>query len=99
MNLKFKIESSKLVEIIILGSIIGLLATGTYYRNEIWGSGINLWRDTAKKSPNKPRPAVNLSTALAQQGRFEEARMSLAEFKRRHPDYPVPASLRAWARP
>lgn len=86
MNLKFKIESSKLVEIIILGSIIGLLATGTYYRNEIWGSGINLWRDTAKKSPNKPRPAVNLSTALAQQGRFEEAKHELRRFLAENPN-------------
>jgi hypothetical protein len=36
---------------------------------------------------------------LRKRGKFEEAKTSLAEFKQRYPDYPLPASLKVWARP
>ncbi len=53
--------------------IIGLLAAGTYYRNEIWQSPLNLWRDCAAKSPDKTRPRNNVAVELIQLGRYEEA--------------------------
>lgn len=34
---------------------------------------------------------------LRRQGRLEDARASLAEFRKRYPDYELPASLRNWA--
>lgn len=37
--------------------------------------------------------------SLRKQGRLEEARTSFAEFRKRHPDYPLPDSLKDWARP
>lgn len=77
---------ARLLEIIICGIIVALLATGTYYRNEIWGTGISLWRDSARKSPYKDRPVINLSTALAQQGRFEEAKHEIRRFIEAHPE-------------
>ena len=36
---------------------------------------------------------------LRKQGKFEEAKTSLAEFKQCYPNYPLPASLKVWARP
>ncbi len=35
---------------------------------------------------------------LRRQGRQEEAKRSLAEFRKRYPDYPLPAALQEWAR-
>lgn len=66
--------------------IIAALATGAYYRNEIWGSEISLWKDAVRKSPNKPRPTINISAALAQQGRFEEAKHEIRRFLEVHPE-------------
>ena len=73
-------QKKKIIEILIFGAIIALLATGTYYRNEIWGNEMSLWRDSARKSPNKGRPQINLATALAQQGRFEEAKYEVRKY-------------------
>lgn len=36
---------------------------------------------------------------LYKEGRFEDAKASLAEFKERYPDYPLPASLKVWTNP
>lgn len=36
---------------------------------------------------------------LRKQGKFEEAKTSLAEFKQCYPNYPLPASLKVWATP
>ncbi len=79
------IKRTTLIEIIICGVIISLLAIGAYYRNEIWGSEISLWRDAARKSPQKDRPAINFSTALAQAGRFEEAKFEIKKIIEENP--------------
>ncbi len=70
----------RLIEVIACGLVVAALAVATYYRNEIWGSEMSLWRDAAKKSPYKDRPAINLATALAQQGRFEEAKHGIQRY-------------------
>jgi hypothetical protein len=36
---------------------------------------------------------------LRKQGRFDEAKASLANFRKRYPDYRLPESLRGWAQP
>lgn len=36
---------------------------------------------------------------LRKQGRFDEARTSLAEFRKRYPDYRLPDALKDWAKP
>jgi len=36
---------------------------------------------------------------LRRQGKFEDAKTSLAEFRKRYPDYELPASLKDWAKP
>jgi protein O-mannosyl-transferase len=78
----------KIFEAIILGSIIALLATGTYYRNEIWKSPLNLWRDCAEKSPDKSRPRNNVAVELIQLGRYKEAISELKALLRADPKSP-----------
>lgn len=40
----------------------------THNRNEIWRSGITLWKDAVAKSPNKPRPLLGLGKAYMDAG-------------------------------
>lgn len=52
-----------------------LLAEGalSYQRNQLWGNGIEMWKDSADKSPGKVRPRFQLAFALYQAGRCPEA--------------------------
>jgi tetratricopeptide (TPR) repeat protein len=54
-------------------SLAAGLGTATYYRNDVWRSAINLWKDASEKSPDKPRIWVNYGTALHFAGRYDEA--------------------------
>jgi tetratricopeptide (TPR) repeat protein len=53
-------------------ALVGLGAA-TAARNRVWQTGVALWGDAARKSPEKPRTWVNLGTALHFAGRYEEA--------------------------
>ena len=55
-------------EMIIYGLLILLLITGTYWRNRVWNSELELWDDCVKKSPNKDRPHNNLGNAFLEPG-------------------------------
>jgi resuscitation-promoting factor RpfA len=46
-----------------------------------------------------PEKWLALIEDLRKQGRLEEAKSSLAEFKKRYPEYSLPASIKEWARP
>lgn len=50
-----------------------LLSVATFARNSIWQSPLELWADTAKKSPGLIRPLYNLGNAYATAGNFEKA--------------------------
>ena len=58
---------------LIYAIIIVLLCIGSLERNEIWGSGVSLWEDVVKKSPNKSRGYVNLGAEYILDGRYDEA--------------------------
>lgn len=64
-----------------LGAVVLLLAASfaTYARAEVWSDPILLWRDTAHKSPDKPRAHFQLGFAYFDQGRFE---LAVAEFQK-----------------
>lgn len=49
------------------------LAVATCQRNEVWRTGVSLWRDTALKSPEKYRPWSNLGAELSLLGKEVEA--------------------------
>ena len=67
-------------EIIIYGLLIFLLMTGSYWRNRVWESELELWTDCVKKSPNKDRPHNNLGDVFLNQGKYQEA--TSAPFKK-----------------
>jgi tetratricopeptide (TPR) repeat protein len=53
------------------------LTTITHGRNQVWVSGVSLWKDTVQKSPNKARPHNNYGRALYMLG------MSMSEAAKR----------------
>ncbi len=64
---------------IVLGAVlIAALSTATWQRNQVWGSNIRLWEDTALKSPGKARPWYNLGTYYSDQGMLQESGNALA---------------------
>jgi tetratricopeptide (TPR) repeat protein len=74
-------------EMIIYGLLILLLMAGTYWRNRVWNSGVELWTDCVKKSPNKARPHNNLGEVYFNQGRRLEATDHFQEALRIDPNY------------
>ena len=74
-------------EIIIYGLLILLLMTGTYWRNRVWHSELELWTDGVKKSPNKDRTHYNLGIVFLNQGKYQEAISHLNEALRINPNY------------
>jgi len=74
-------------EMIICGLLILLLMTGTYWRNRVWNSELELWTDCVKKSPYKDRPHNNLGSAFLDQGRYQEAANQFNEALRINPNY------------
>lgn len=50
-----------------------VLGTATCLRNEVWRSGVSLWRDTVLKSPDKYRPWSNLGAELSDLGEEVQA--------------------------
>ena len=57
---------------VLAGALVAVvLSIATLSRNEVWADDLSLWSDAALKSPRKPRPFVNLGTALALTGRRE----------------------------
>jgi len=53
--------------------MIGVLSTWTYQRNSIWNNELELWKDCAKKSPQKERIFSHLGFFYYEQDRLEEA--------------------------
>ena len=50
-----------------------VFAIGAYQRNTVWKSGITLWQDCVKKSPNKYRPYYNLGLDYYSSGRYQDS--------------------------
>ena len=84
---KIKQLTPYVLEIIFYVFVLILLITGTYSRNRIWNSDIELWTDCVKKSPNKDRPHCGLGNAYTDQGRYQEAIAQVTEALRINPNY------------
>ncbi|MCX8012168.1 MAG: tetratricopeptide repeat protein [Desulfobacterota bacterium] len=67
------LRKHQIIEVMTFSIIIFLLVIGTYLRNEIWNSEIELWEDCIKKSIYKSRPYVNLGFAYYEIGNYEKA--------------------------
>lgn len=59
--------------LLVAALVVVSLAGATWQRNQVWGSSVKIWEDTARKSPNKVRSWYNLGTHLDEAGRPEEA--------------------------
>jgi tetratricopeptide (TPR) repeat protein len=75
------------LEMIVYGLLILLLMAGTYWRNRVWNSKLELWTDCVKKSPNKDRPHYNLADAFLDLGKYQEAISHLNDALRINPNY------------
>jgi protein O-mannosyl-transferase len=63
----------------VAAAVLLVAAFATHARAEVWSSPINLWQDTALKSPGKSRAHFQLAFAYQEQGRFD---LALAEFQK-----------------
>ncbi len=59
--------------VVTLAVVAAVLLSLTLHRNRIYQSTAGLWADAVTKYPHRLRPRVNLGTALARQGRTDEA--------------------------
>jgi tetratricopeptide (TPR) repeat protein len=64
---------ANLLEMIAFALVILLLMAGAYWRNQLWNNQIEFWTDCVRKSPNKSRPHINLSTAYFESGQYDRA--------------------------
>jgi protein O-mannosyl-transferase len=62
-----------------LGLVLVAEGAATYQRNVLWGSAIDIWKDTVAKSPQKLRPRFQLAFAYYQSGRCTD---SVVEFQK-----------------
>jgi tetratricopeptide (TPR) repeat protein len=74
---------------VLLAGLAGLAAAGlgaaTFARNEVYGSELALWRDTAAKRPGNDRAHNNFGNALFALGQMPEAQAQYEEALRLHP--------------
>ncbi len=67
--------------------IVLSLGTMTLLRNHVWRDGLTLWSDVVSKNPLNPRAHNSLGSALAEQGRLEEAASRFSKALRIMPEY------------
>jgi Tfp pilus assembly protein PilF len=68
---RWKISRNTLIA--VLGVVLIAEAAATNQRNQLWASPIDMWSDTAAKSPHKLRPRFQLAMAYFQSGHYPEA--------------------------
>ncbi len=57
----------------VLAALILLSMIATIQRNRVWSNEYTLWYDSARKSPHKIRPHLNLAAAYIQKGAYDLA--------------------------
>jgi tetratricopeptide (TPR) repeat protein len=73
--------------ILSLSAVIAACSATTYMRNAVWQSGISLWEDVARKSPNKDRVQNTLGMNYLSAGMLEEARQAFKKTLAVNPKY------------
>jgi tetratricopeptide (TPR) repeat protein len=66
-------KTGKTTIIAILGLVVLAEAALSHQRNQLWSSAVEIWKDTATKSPNKVRPRFQLAFAYFQGQHCDEA--------------------------
>jgi protein O-mannosyl-transferase len=70
-----------------LSAIITTCTATTYMRNVVWQSGVSLWEDAARKSPNKDRVQNTLGMNYLSADMLEEARQAFEKTLAINPKY------------
>jgi tetratricopeptide (TPR) repeat protein len=71
--------------VLVLAAAVAL-GVCTRQRNEVYGSELALWRDTAAEEPRNPRALSNLGMAFYEAGRMSDAQDSFSEALAIRPD-------------
>ncbi len=70
-------KTGKATLIAVLSLVVLAEAALSYQRNELWGNAVEIWKDSASKSPRKLRPRFQLAYVYYQAQHCDEA---VAEF-------------------
>ena len=73
VSLIFRYVRWKLLQIILVTTLLVTWSSWTWQRNFIWQDGVSLWQDSVDKSPAKARPHESLAFYLEKQGHDAEA--------------------------
>jgi protein O-mannosyl-transferase len=66
-------KTGRATMITLLGLVVLAEAALSYQRNQLWSSAVEIWKDTATKSPYKVRPRFQLAFAYYQLQHCDEA--------------------------
>lgn len=75
------------IEVGLAALMLAGLGYATHVRNQVYASGVAMWRDVVQKAPYNPRAHNNLAFALYLEGRYDEAALEYREALRRFPGY------------
>jgi len=84
--LAFKTSVKPHIPIAVLSILVLLFSVWTWQRNVIWSNPIGFCQDNAKKSPQKPRPHLNLGNSNAENGDYDQAIGNYKNALTLHPD-------------
>jgi hypothetical protein len=72
---------------IVLTGLLVLLAIGTYRRNQLWSSPMELWEESVSRAPNAWQSHWGYAELLREVGRCDRARAEYANALRLHPNH------------
>jgi tetratricopeptide (TPR) repeat protein len=77
MILLYRLAGSARTTAIVLAGLTVFYSVGTYQRSTVWASDLQLWQDTAEKSPQKVRPLMWLGRIYNERGQYALAIQAL----------------------
>ncbi len=80
-------KKNKSIPVAVLTLLVIILSISAHNRNEVWQTQFSLWQDTHKKSPDKTRPAFNLSKLYLDEKNLIEARNYADKVIKLDPNY------------
>jgi tetratricopeptide (TPR) repeat protein len=86
-NINAKKFVGEIADWFIVFLIVIFLFAGTYQRNSLWNSEVELWKDCVKKFPKKERTHHNLDFAYHEVRRWDDAQQEYEETLSLNPYY------------
>ncbi len=82
-----KVTNKKIYQSIPAIVVILVLCIITYNRNNLWNNKLSMWRDVVEKAPKHTTALISLSSALIDNGLYDEAEKYLRKLLRIDPNY------------